>query len=92
MRQARKNRLVYVILAECRLVFPEAQAPQPDHNVHRDAYKRWRRVSSPGEVSVSREGVQVSVMLSGQTPVCLEQVLLRLRNRLTARGYATNGA
>ncbi|MGA7373876.1 MAG: hypothetical protein WBW37_14930, partial [Methyloceanibacter sp.] len=34
VRQARENRLVYVILAECRLVPPEAQAPQPDHNVH----------------------------------------------------------
>ena len=33
-RQARKNRLVYLILAECRLILPEAQAPQPDHNVH----------------------------------------------------------
>src|SRR5262245_40221746 len=33
-RQARKNRLVDVILAECRLILPEAQAPQPDHNVH----------------------------------------------------------
>ena len=34
VRQARENRLVYVILAEDRLVLPEAQAPQPDHNVH----------------------------------------------------------
>jgi hypothetical protein len=34
VRQAGKNRLVYVILAECRLILPEAQAPQPDHNVH----------------------------------------------------------
>ena len=34
VRQARENRLVYLILAECRLVLPEAQAPQPDHNVH----------------------------------------------------------
>ena len=34
VRQARENRLVYVILAECRLILPEAQAPQPDHNVH----------------------------------------------------------
>src|SRR6516162_1213495 len=33
-RQARKNRLVYLILAEGSLVFPEAQAPQPDYNVH----------------------------------------------------------
>src|SRR5262245_65850492 len=33
-RHARKNRLVYVILAECRLILAEAQAPQPDHDVH----------------------------------------------------------
>src|SRR6516165_11367820 len=38
MRQARENRLVYVILAEDRLILPEAQAPQPDHNVHDGAY------------------------------------------------------
>jgi hypothetical protein len=38
-RQARENRLVYVILAECRLILPEAQAPQPDHNVHDGAPK-----------------------------------------------------
>src|SRR6202035_2769917 len=31
VRQARENRLVYVILAEDRLVLPEAQAPQADH-------------------------------------------------------------
>ena len=34
VRQARENRLVYVILAEDRLIFPEAKAPQPDHDVH----------------------------------------------------------
>ena len=34
VRQARKNRHVYLVLAECRLVLAEAQAPQPDHNVH----------------------------------------------------------
>src|ERR1700756_1705153 len=34
VRQAWENRLVYVILAEGRLVFPETQAPQPDHYVH----------------------------------------------------------
>ena len=34
LRQAWKNRLVYLILAEDRLILPEAQAPQPDHNVH----------------------------------------------------------
>jgi hypothetical protein len=30
MRQARKDRLVYLILAECRLILSEAKAPQPD--------------------------------------------------------------
>ena len=34
VRQARKNRFVYLILAERRLILPEAQAPQPDHDVH----------------------------------------------------------
>jgi hypothetical protein len=29
VRQARKDRLVYLVLAEGRLVLPEAQAPQP---------------------------------------------------------------
>src|SRR6516164_3362511 len=38
-RQARKNRLVYLILAECRLILPESQAPQPDHDVHGSAPK-----------------------------------------------------
>jgi hypothetical protein len=33
-REARKNRLVYLVFAEYRLVLPEAQAPQPDHDVH----------------------------------------------------------
>jgi hypothetical protein len=37
VRQARKNRLVYFILAECRLILPEGQAPQPDHDVHDSA-------------------------------------------------------
>ena len=30
VRQARQNGFVYLILAECRLILPEAQAPQPD--------------------------------------------------------------
>jgi hypothetical protein len=54
VRQTRKNRLVYVILAECRLILPEAQAPQPDHNVHGDAHNRGWRASSAGEARVSR--------------------------------------
>ena len=36
-RQARKNRLVYLVVAERSLILPEAQAPQPDHDVHDDA-------------------------------------------------------
>ena len=34
VRQARKNGLVYLVLAECSLILPEAQAPQPNHDVH----------------------------------------------------------
>jgi hypothetical protein len=37
VRQVRKERFVNLILAEDRLILPEAQAPQPDHDVH-----RWR--------------------------------------------------
>ena len=42
VRQARKDRLVYLILAECSLILPEAQAPQPEHNVHDGAPLRLR--------------------------------------------------
>src|SRR6202030_2382763 len=54
VRQTRKNRLVYVILAEGRLVPPEAEAPQPDHNVHDGAHNQGWRASSAGEARVSR--------------------------------------
>jgi hypothetical protein len=54
VRQARKNRLVYVILAEDRLVLPEAQAPQPEHNVHDGAHNQWWCASSSVEARVSR--------------------------------------
>jgi hypothetical protein len=33
-RQTGQDRLVYLVLAEYCLVLPEAQAPQPDHDVH----------------------------------------------------------
>ena len=42
-RQIGQNRLVYLILAECRLILPEAQAPQPNHDVHGSAHNRWWR-------------------------------------------------
>ena len=54
MRQARKNRLIYFILAECHLVLSEAQAPQPDHNVHEGAHNQWWHTSSAGEARVCR--------------------------------------
>jgi hypothetical protein len=40
VRQARENRLVYVILAERSLILSKAKAPQPNHDVHDDAPKR----------------------------------------------------
>ena len=59
VRQARKNRLVYLIFTECRLILPEAKAPQPDHNVHDGAYNRGWRASSAGEARVSRVALGV---------------------------------
>ena len=58
VRQARENRLVYLIFAECSLILPEAQAPQPDHNVHDGARNQWWRVSSCSRESVSRDARQ----------------------------------
>ena len=37
-REVRQDRLVYLILAECRLVLFEAQAPQPTPKVHGGAH------------------------------------------------------
>ena len=54
VREAREDRLVYLILAEGRLVLPEAQAPQPDHNVHDGALQSGAALSSAGEARVSR--------------------------------------
>ena len=43
VRQARKNRLVYLVLAERRLISFEAEAPQPTPDVHDGALiPRWR--------------------------------------------------
>src|SRR6516162_6795517 len=54
VRQAREDRLVYVILAECCLILPEAQAPQPDHDVHDGAPNSGCGPFSCGPWSVSR--------------------------------------
>jgi hypothetical protein len=53
-REVRQNGLVYLVLAEDRLILPEAQAPQPDHNVHDGAYNRGQRTSSAWGARVSR--------------------------------------
>src|SRR5262249_44570094 len=54
-REVRQDRLIYLVFAECPLVFPEAKAPQPDHNVHYNAATGWR-ISAAGEARVSRAG------------------------------------
>ena len=54
VRQARKNRFVYLVLAECSLILPEAEAPQPDHNVHDGAHNQGWRISSARGARVSR--------------------------------------
>ena len=33
-RQVRQDLVGYLVLAESRLILPEAQAPQPGHNIH----------------------------------------------------------
>ena len=52
--EARQDPLVNLVVAEGRLVLFEAQAPQPDHNVHDGAHNQWWRASSAGEARVSR--------------------------------------
>ena len=63
VRQARKDRLVYLILAECRLILPEAQAPQPDHDVHDGAHNQWWRASSSEASRVWRVALKFSGLL-----------------------------
>ena len=45
-RQARKNRFVYLILAERSLILSKAKAPQPDHDVHDGAQASPCSISS----------------------------------------------
>ena len=51
VRQARKDRLVYLILAERRLVPFEAKAPQPTSEVHDDALKPPCAYHRSGEIA-----------------------------------------
>ena len=52
--QVREDPFVDLVVAESRLVFFEAQAPQPDHDVHDGAHNQWWRTSSAWEARVSR--------------------------------------
>jgi hypothetical protein len=52
--QVREDPFVDLVVAESRLVFFEAKAPQPNHNVHEGAHNQWRRTSSSGAARVSR--------------------------------------
>ena len=78
VRQARENRLVYLIFAERRLILPEAQAPQPDDNVHDGAHNREWRTSSAWEARVSRVALGFSGWSAGRTrPSKLEDELMK---------------
>ena len=65
-RQVRHDRLVDAVLAEHSLVLSEAQAPQPDHDVHDGAYNRGADIICRGS-----EGVQGGVGCSraSQSPL-----------------------
>jgi hypothetical protein len=52
VRQTRKNRLVYFILAESRLLPLEAKAPQPTCDIHNGAQIPWGNGNlGPGETT-----------------------------------------
>ena len=52
-RQARKDRFVYLVLAERILILSKAKAPQPDHDVHDGAQ------ASPCSISLSQRPGEV---------------------------------
>ena len=58
-RQFGQDLLIYLVLAESRLVLLEAQAPQPDHNVHHGAPKLMVAASwsCSGKVSSQYGGI-----------------------------------
>ena len=104
-RQARKYSLVYLIFAECRLILPEAQAPQPDHNVHEGAHNRGWHASWSRPKRVSRQQVcgrlwQAHLYLFGKTPrpagacwvVTLAHSILKNVPGRAATKLATSGA
>src|SRR6476646_1771532 len=50
-RQTRQDRVVDLILAECRLILFEAKPPQPTSDVHGGASVRPARHDPPGETA-----------------------------------------
>ena len=79
-RQARKDRLVYLVLAECRLILPEAKAPQPDHNVHDMSQSGVAAIMVPPKPGVQSGTVRPSTMKRKHLPATASasQVLWRL--------------
>ena len=55
-REVGQDRLVYFVLAERSLVLPEAQAPQPNHDVHRETQASLRSISSCGRHGEDLQG------------------------------------
>src|SRR5215471_13541994 len=67
-REVGKDVLVYLVLAEYRLILFEAQAPQPDHNIHDGAQTQGCHTSSCGTQRVSRtlaRGPKLTVLRLG---------------------------
>jgi len=77
VREARKNRLVYLVLAECRLILAEAQAPQPDHDrgKRRSALSDDTRYSIQDDLGLpkSSQGSLAPDSQAGPEPCAFEQ-------------------
>ena len=65
-RQTWQDPLVYLILAECRLVSFEAQAPQPFSEVHNGAPMRS---TSAHIINRAKRGVQKTLEEAHSTPL-----------------------
>jgi hypothetical protein len=87
VRQTRKNRLVYLIFAECCLIFAEAQAPQLDHDVHDGAPTHGRRYHGPAPRGVSSGGI----MQSDSSPIRPDNVSQGCGKQYCARQIARGG-
>jgi hypothetical protein len=59
-REARQDPLANLILAECRLIPSEAQALQPDHNVHNGAHSALPNIIGRSGESVQKAPIRPS--------------------------------